>query len=116
VGAPKRKLNEKENKSIDNLSRGQLQEALEYAENILSTIREPLLILDAGLRIISASQSFYRTFAVTPKETEGTLIYEVGDGQWNIPKLRELLEDILPKNTSFENFEVEHDFEISDDG
>jgi PAS domain S-box-containing protein len=88
----------------------QLIEALEYAENIVSTIREPLLVLDAGLRIISVNQSFYRDFSATPEETEGKLIYEVADGQWNIPKLRELLENILPKNTSFENYEVDHEF------
>ena len=88
----------------------QLQEALNYAENIVSTVREPLIVLDGGLQIISANQSFYRVFSVTPDETEGKLIYEVGDGHWNIPKLRELLENILPKNTSFENYEVEHEF------
>jgi len=87
-----------------------LREALEYAENILSTIREPLLILDSGLRIISASRSFYQIFSVLPQETEGKLIYEVGNGQWNIPRLRKLLEDILPKNTGFDNFEVDHEF------
>jgi len=56
------------------------------------------------------NQSFYRTFSVTPQETEGKPIYEIGNGQWNIPKLRELLEEILPKNTSFDNFEVDHEF------
>jgi len=88
----------------------QLQEALDYAENIISTLREPIVVMDAKLRIISASRSFYLTFSVTPEETEGKLIYEIGDGQWNIPKLRELLENILPKNTFFENYEVEHEF------
>ena len=88
----------------------QLQEAQDYAESIVSTVREPLLVLDTKLRIISANQSFYRTFSVTPQETEGKPIYEIGNGQWNIPKLRELLEEILPKNTSFDNFEVDHEF------
>jgi PAS domain S-box-containing protein len=88
----------------------QLQEALDYAENIISTIREPLLVLDNDLRIISANQSFYRVFSVAPEETEGRLIYEIGNGQWNFTKLRELLENILPKNTSFENYEVDHEF------
>jgi PAS domain S-box-containing protein len=88
----------------------QLQEALDYAENIVSTIREPLLVLDGGLRIISASPSFYRVFSVMPEETVGKLIYEIANGQWNIPKLRELLENILPKNTSFENYEIDHEF------
>jgi len=110
MGEPKPTPRNKETTGINKLSKGQLQEALEYAENILATIRESLLILDAGLRIISASRSFYRTFAVTPQETERALIYEVGNGQWNIPGLRELLEDILPRNTSFEDYEVDHEF------
>jgi PAS domain S-box-containing protein len=88
----------------------ELQEALEYAENILLTIREPLLVLDADLRIITANQPFYRIFSTTPQETEGNLIYELGHGQWNIPQLRKQLEDILPKNNSFEAFEVDHEF------
>jgi diguanylate cyclase (GGDEF)-like protein/PAS domain S-box-containing protein len=88
-----------------------LQEALEYNEAIIATIREPLLVLDNELRIITANRSFYRTFQVNPKETEKRLIYDVGNRQWNIPGLRELLENILPKNNAFEDFEVEHDFE-----
>jgi len=88
----------------------QLQEALDYSENIVSTIREPLVVLDGKLRIITANASFYHTFSVVKQDTEGKLIYEVGNGQWNIAKLRELLEDILPKNSSFENYEVDHKF------
>jgi PAS domain S-box-containing protein len=88
----------------------QLWEALDYAKNIISTIREPLIVLDANLRIISSNQSFYRTFLTSPEKTEGKLIYEVANRQWDIPKLRELLENILPNNTSFENYVVEHDF------
>ena len=88
----------------------QLKEALEYSENVVSTMREPLLVLDANLRIISANRSFYEMFFVAPQETEGKHIYEVDKGQWDIPKLRELLEDLLPKNTSFDNYEVDHEF------
>ncbi len=88
----------------------QLQEALDYAESIIATIREPLIILDDKLRILTANGSFYEMFSLTPPETQGKLIYELSNGQWNIPQLRELLEDILPKNTIFENFEVEHEF------
>ena len=88
----------------------QLQEALDYAESVVATVREPLLVLDSDLRIISANKSFYRNFSTTPGETEGKLIFEVANGQWNIPELRELLENILPKNTSFENYEVDHEF------
>jgi PAS domain S-box-containing protein len=88
----------------------QLQEALDYTEGIIATIREPLIVLDDKLRILTANRSFYESFSLTPPETQGKLIYELSDGQWNVPKLRELLEEILPKNTSFENFEVEHEF------
>ncbi len=87
-----------------------IKEALEYAENIISTIREPLLVLGSDLKIISANPSFYREFLVKPSETVGKLIYEVGGGHWDIPKLRELLENILPLNTSFNDYEVEQDF------
>ena len=87
-----------------------IKEAKQYAESIIETVREPLIILDANLKIISANQSFYRTFKTKPKEIEGKYIYEIGNRQWDIPELRKLLEEILPKNTSFDNFEVEHDF------
>jgi PAS domain S-box-containing protein len=100
-----------ENKAKDNKKTvHQIQEALDYAENVVSTIREPLLVLDSDLRIISANQAFYRMFSVTPSDAQGKLIYELSNGQWDIPGLRELLETILPKNTSFENYEVDHEF------
>ncbi len=79
-------------------------------EDIVQTIREPLLVLDSDLMVISASRSFYGFFKVKPEETVGQLIYDLGNKQWNIPKLRELLETILPEKTSFDNYEVEHDF------
>jgi PAS domain S-box-containing protein len=89
---------------------GDLSEALEYAESIVATIHEPLVVLDADLKILSANDAFYRTFLAKPAETEGRLIYDIGNRDWDIPQLRRLLEDILPKNTSFEHFEVNHDF------
>ncbi|MCK9425702.1 MAG: PAS domain-containing protein [Ignavibacteriaceae bacterium] len=85
-------------------------EASEFAENIINTVREPLLLLDKELRVVKASHSFYDFFKVSSDETIGTLIYELGNNQWNIPKLRELLETILPEKTTFDNYEVEHDF------
>jgi PAS domain S-box-containing protein len=85
-------------------------EAREYAQNILATMRESLLVLDDNLKVISANDSFYRTFEATPKETEGNCIYDLGNSQWNIPKLHELLEKIIPTQSFFANFEVEHDF------
>lgn len=81
-----------------------------YIRTVVDTLREPFLILDEDLRVLSANKIFYVIFQVNPKETEGKLVYNLGDGQWNIPKLKILLEDILPKNTFFEDFKVEHDF------
>ena len=85
-------------------------EAREYAESIINTVREPLIVLDQDLRVVSVSRSFYEVFKVNPKETVGQLIYDLGNKQWDIPKLRELLETILPQKTTFDNYEVEHDF------
>ncbi len=82
----------------------------EFAESIINTVREPLLSLDQDLRVVSVSRSFYEVFKVKPEETVGQLIYDLGNKQWDIPKLRELLETILPKKTTFDNYEVEHDF------
>jgi len=88
-----------------------VQEAREYAENVIDTVREPLVVLDADLKIITTNHSFYETFNVKQEETEGQLLYDLGNRQWDIPKLRQLLENILPKNTVFQDFEVEHEFE-----
>ena len=88
----------------------ELQAAHDYAQGIIATVREPLVVLDSELRIVSASAAFYETFQVTPAMTEGRLLYEIGQRQWEIPGLRQLLQDILPNNTSFEDFRVEHDF------
>jgi PAS domain S-box-containing protein len=85
-------------------------EALEYSENVINTVREPLIALDQYLRVVSASRSFYEFFKVKPEETVGKLIYDLGNKQWDIPKLRELLETILPQKATFDNYEVEHDF------
>lgn len=84
--------------------------AWSYIRTVVDTLREPFLILDKDLRVVSANKTFYKIFEVTKKETEGKLIYDLGNGQWNISKLRILLEDILPKNTFFEDFKVEHAF------
>ena len=86
-------------------------EAIEtYAQDIVDTVREPLLILDTTLRVRSANRAFYQTFHVSPEETENRLIYELGNGQWDIPDLRTLLEDIVPTSSVFNDFELEHDF------
>jgi signal transduction histidine kinase/CheY-like chemotaxis protein len=81
-----------------------------YAQNIVDTVREPLLILDTTLRVRSGNRAFYQTFQVSLEETENRLIYELGNGQWDIPDLRTLLEDIVPKSSVFNDFQLEHDF------
>jgi two-component system, chemotaxis family, CheB/CheR fusion protein len=88
----------------------QLQEARDLAQSIIATIREPLVVLDGNLRVISASRSFYHLFRVKPAETEGRLFYEIGQRQWEFPGLRQLLVDIFQKGTPFEDFRVECDF------
>ena len=92
------------------LAEGVAEDARKFAESIVDTVREPLLVLDADLRVISASRSFYQVFKVKPEETKCQFIYDLGNHQWEIPKLRELLDDILARATSFDDFEVEHDF------
>ena len=87
-----------------------LQHDLEYAENIIETVREPLLVLNSSLKILTVNQSFYDTFKVTPKDTIGNFIYDLGNRQWDIPQLRTLLEEILPQKIVFNGYEVEHDF------
>ncbi len=84
--------------------------ARDFAESIVDTVREPLVILDAGLKVVSASRSFFETFDVAERETIGHSFYELGNRQWDIPRLRELLETVLPKNAFFEDFVVEHNF------
>lgn len=81
-----------------------------YIQTVVDTLREPFLILDEDLKVISANKTFYAFFQVSPAETVGKRVYDLGTGQWNIPKLRILLEDILPKNTFFDDFKVEHTF------
>ncbi len=88
-----------------------IEEARACAENIVETIREPLIVLDADLRVLSASRSFYQTFKVNPEETKGQFIYDLGNRQWDIPKLRHLLEEILPRSNTFDDYEIEHNFE-----
>src|SRR5579871_6111795 len=91
-------------------NREALRELLEYTEAIVDTVREPLLVLSNDLRVVTASHSFYQTFAVRPPETIGRFVYELGNNQWDIPKLRKLLEEVLPTEKSFHDFEVIHEF------
>src|SRR3989339_564123 len=88
----------------------QIKYERDYSESIIGTIREPILVLDRDLRVVSANRAFYGTFKVKEKETEGNLVYELGNGQWNIPALKTLLTNILPKKNIFQGYEIEHEF------
>jgi signal transduction histidine kinase len=83
----------------------------DYAEAVVETSRQPLVILSKDLKVMSANRAFYETFKVSEEEAENRFVYDLGNGQWNIPKLREALEKILPKTGGFTDFEVEHEFE-----
>ena len=88
----------------------ELQHALAYAENIIATLREPFVVLDKSLRVRTANTAFYRDFHVSKEETEGRFVYDLGNGQWNIPQLRTLLPQVLSNRHPVEDFEVDHNF------
>ena len=87
-----------------------LEAEKEYIEKIVDSSRDALLILDLELRVKSANETFYNMFGVDPETTVGRPVYELGNGQWDIPQLRHLLEHVLPDNDAFDNFEIEHNF------
>lgn len=87
-----------------------IEDAQTLAQAIVDTIHEPLIVLDGGLRVLAASRAFYEIFKVDSEHTMGCLLYDLGDGQWNIPALRLLLETIIPEKTAMNGFEVDHDF------
>ena len=87
-----------------------IADAWALAQGIVDTVREPVLVLDKELRVIAASRSFYSAFKVNPEDTQGRLLYALGDGQWDIPELRVLLEKIIPEQGVMEGYEVEHEF------
>lgn len=87
-----------------------LNEAYNFSEAVFSTIHEPMIVLDKNLRVKSANKRFYKVYKTNEEDTEGMLLYDLGNRQWNIPRLRELLENILPKNTHFHDFEITHSF------
>lgn len=87
-----------------------VQDAFALAHAIVDTVREPLVVLDDELRVVAASRSFYLTFRVNPDETQGRLLFDLGDGAWDIPKLRLLLGKIIPERGDMEDYEVDHDF------
>jgi len=87
-----------------------IQDRLEYAESVINIVREPLVVLDGGLKVISANKSFYNIFNLKPKETLGHFIYDLGGRQWDIPDLRKLLNEILPRDKVISNFQIEYNF------
>ena len=87
-----------------------LEAARDFAQGIIETVRQPLVVLDAQMRVLQANHAFYQTFAVNPKLTEQRVFFELGNGQWNIPQLRELLRKILSENSRVQDFKVKHDF------
>jgi len=93
------------------MDESKIEIALEYGNRIIATLREPFLVLDKNLRVISSNQSFYTIFKVTEKDTIGQLFPGLGDGQWNIPKLLELLKEIIPEKKVVKDYEIEHKFE-----
>jgi two-component system CheB/CheR fusion protein len=89
----------------------EIRAARDYAEAILRTARAPLIVLGADLRVDTANDAFYKTFKVSPDVTDGRLIYDLGNRQWDIPRLRQLLQDVIPRNSVFNDFEVTHEFQ-----
>lgn len=100
-------INVTDQKKAEEAARG----AREFAESIVDTIRESLIVLDADRRVLSANRSFYETFHTTPEKIEGQLLYEIDHREWDIPRLRELLDQVIPDNVSFTDIVVEHDFQ-----
>lgn len=88
------------------------KESWTYIKTVVDVVREPVLILDKNFRVMAANDPFYKTFRVEAKDTEKKIVYDLGNGQWDIPVLRKLLEDILPKHTFFKGFEVAHQFPL----
>lgn len=86
------------------------KESWTYIKTVVDVVHEPILILDKNLKVMSGNETFYKTFKVDKDETAGQKVYDLGNGQWDIPELRNLLEDILPKHTFFRGFEVAHNF------
>ncbi|HEY7322530.1 MAG TPA: chemotaxis protein CheB [Candidatus Binatia bacterium] len=86
------------------------EEARKFAESVVETVREPLVVLDMNLNVLWANRSFYEMFKITPRLTERQSLFELQAGLWDIPELRRLLENVLPENKEFENFRIEHDF------
>jgi two-component sensor histidine kinase len=88
----------------------EVEDACALAQAMVDTVREPLIVLDKNLRVVAASRSFYVKFTLNPDNSQGKHLYELGGGEWDIPKLRTLLENIVPDHGTMDDYEVEHDF------
>ncbi|PIP69215.1 hypothetical protein COW91_00485 [Candidatus Nomurabacteria bacterium CG22_combo_CG10-13_8_21_14_all_32_8] len=88
------------------------EEGWAYIKTVVDVVREPVLILNEDLLVLAANEPFYQMFQVKPERTENRIVYELGNGQWNIPALKKLLENILPEHTFFKGFEVTHEFPV----
>jgi len=110
----KKELSIKKNKDVsyENFFERSWEDSWIYIKTVVDVVREPVLILDKDFRVLTANTPFYNNFQVEPKDTENKIVYKLGNGQWNIPDLKRLLENILPKNTFFKGFEVAHNFPI----
>ena len=95
---------------LERVAGDQIRQPRTLADAIVDTVHEPLVVLDQDLRVVAASRSFYQTFAVASADTQGRLFYELADGQWSIPALRKLLEEVIPQHRVVEAYEIEHDF------
>ena len=100
------KLTEEKLSKLNN----ELHDELVFSENILDTVREPLIVLGSDLNIITANRSFYNQFILKSEDTIGKFFFDVGDEQWNFPNLRKLLDQVLTENLVFEGFEIQHKF------
>jgi PAS domain S-box-containing protein len=97
---------------IDISEQERMRAALSLAQYIVDNLRHPVIVLDGRLNVISANKNFYQTFKVKPEETVSRPLYELNNRQWNIPRLKKLLEDILPRSSELENYELEHNFPV----
>ncbi len=101
----------KKNQNQKNGSKESQELALHYMKTLVEVARESFLILDSDLRVVSANPTFYQNFQVSPEQTENVFLYELGNGQWNIPILKKLLEEILPMKKVVKDYEVKHTFQ-----
>ncbi len=98
------------NKSTTDLRSGNQDDAVKHAQDIIDIVREPFLVLDNKLNVVNANGAFYKMYKVSKSATEGKLVYKLGNQQWDIPELRKILEEVLPKKERLTDLEVKHDF------